>query len=526
MASTPDSSPRRVGLLGRLFLIVLAAFGVLLSVMGGVAVVATQQSTAILLPAQASTYVAILEAAFAALPRDARGLPTADSLRPLREQLRARRPELRFELVVDEGMLDGRVHTEIQRRAAAAIREAPARPYYEFVGPPDTGGLSYFVALNGDPAALLELDVPVTSLRQTSNELTIAAAGTFGGVMILIAIALFFALRRTTVRVTRLARSVAHLAASSDFATPIEADGGNDEISELGASVEALARLLRSTLATLQESSNKLATAGQGLTDSAAEQATLLAEHAQFIQEAVASAEEIRRTSETAAERAEAVLEAADRAGRLGQAGDAAVRGTLEALGGIREEVGEMGGRIAVLAERAQQISGITQSVKDLADSSNMLALNAAIEAVRSGEQGKGFALVAREMRSLADQSIRATERVREILDDITSAIRQVSAISDRGSQRIEAGLDQLARSGASLRDLAQVAGESSQSARVIAAAVRQQNVGIVQIARALADQGQLTRRTADGLARTRASAQVLQEVTSQVKHLLHGYRL
>jgi hypothetical protein len=178
------------------------------------------------------------------------------------------------------------------------------------------------------------------------------------------------------------------------------------------------------------------------------------------------------------------------------------------------------------LAERAHQISDITQSVKDIADSSNMLSLNAAIEAVRSGEAGKGFALLAREMRSLADQSIKATERVREILDDVGAAIRQATAISDRGTQQIQTGLDQLARSGESVQALVAMVSESSQSARVIAAAVRQQNAGIVQIVRSIADQRALAERTSEGLTLTQTHADALQALTRQVSELLKSYRI
>ena len=212
-------------------------------------------------------------------------------------------------------------------------------------------------------------------------------------------------------------------------------------------------------------------------------------------------------------------------AGELGDTGESAVQQTLEALGEIRTQVMEMGEQVAVVAERAHQISSITQSVKDIADSSNMLALNAAIEAVRSGEQGKGFALVAREMRSLADQSIKATERVREILEDVGVAIDQATAISSRGTQKIETGLGQLTQSGESVRALARVVSESSQSARVIAAAVRQQNVGIVQIARSIADQRALAERTTEGLALTQAHADDLQALTHEVSELLKAYR-
>src|SRR5205823_5185129 len=123
-----------------------------------------------------------------------------------------------------------------------------------------------------------------------------------------------------------------------------------------------------------------------------------------------------------------------------------------------------------------RQIRGITETVKDLADQSNMLALNAAIEAVRSGEHGKGFAVVAREIRSLADQSIQATNRVRDILEDLGATIEGAVSITERGKQKMESSIALVRTSGDSLRELSGIVKDTSSAVRQIAAAVSQQN--------------------------------------------------
>ena len=145
-----------------------------------------------------------------------------------------------------------------------------------------------------------------------------------------------------------------------------------------------------------------------------------------------------------------------------------------------------MARRIFALDERTREVSGIVDSVKDLADQSNMLALNAAIEAVRSGEHGKGFSVVAREIRALADQSIQATSRVRELLDDIGSSVSAAVRITERGAERMESGLAQVRTSGQNLKELANIVQDNASAVRQIAAAVNQQNVGISQITQAV----------------------------------------
>src|SRR5581483_5057036 len=139
-----------------------------------------------------------------------------------------------------------------------------------------------------------------------------------------------------------------------------------------------------------------------------------------------------------------------------------------KSLGGlteIRAQVDEIAQKIAQLSERTQQIGGITQTVKDLADQSNMLALNAAIEAVRSGEHGKGFAVVAREIRSLADQSIAATRPVGEILDTLGGSIQSAVQMTEQGSRAIGDGLSRVKDSGDNLRGLLALTRENVDSA-------------------------------------------------------------
>src|SRR5204863_3969142 len=159
--------------------------------------------------------------------------------------------------------------------------------------------------------------------------------------------------------------------------------------------------------------------------------------------ETQATAQEIKQTSQLAAQKAESVLKVAEHADSVGRSGETAIEHSLGGLTDIRAQFQEVARCIRELNERTIQIGGITQTVKDLADQSNMLALNAAIEAVRSGEHGKGFAVVAREIRSLADQSIQATNRAREILEDISGSIRGSVAMTARSSQKIEGGLAQ-----------------------------------------------------------------------------------
>ena len=310
-----------------------------------------------------------------------------------------------------------------------------------------------------------------------------------------------------------------------DLTQAIEVDAG-DEVGELAEAFAQMVEKLKEVLRALQESVQLLTNAGGELSQSTNDQSQTITRQATALQETQVTAQEIKQTSLLAAQKAETVLKLTEKADQVSSQGEAAIEQSLGGLTDIRAQVDEIAQKIAQLSERTQQIGGITQTVKDLADQSNMLALNAAIEAVRSGEHGKGFAVVAREIRSLADQSIQATNRVREILEDIGGAIRVAVSITERGSQKIEGGLLQVKQSGENLRELSNIVKDNSSAVRQIAAAVSQQNAGITQIFSAVTDQTRMMDETMRRLETTTQAASTLKELSERVSEVVGRFRV
>ncbi|MBN1207970.1 MAG: methyl-accepting chemotaxis protein, partial [Myxococcaceae bacterium] len=156
---------------------------------------------------------------------------------------------------------------------------------------------------------------------------------------------------------------------------------------------------------------------------------------------------------------------------------------------------------------------------------SNMLALNAAIEAVRSGEHGKGFGVVAREIRSLADRSIEATFRVREILDSVGRAVAETVSLTQRGAERMQSGLEQVRATGESLRELSALIGDNADAVRQIAGAVNQQDLGIAQIFGAVSELSRMMEDTERELDSTKNAAVMLDDVSRKLTEVVMRYR-
>lgn len=254
----------------------------------------------------------------------------------------------------------------------------------------------------------------------------------------------------------------------------------------------------------------ELASAVQQLRASNEDQSEGVSRQAAAIFQADAAVAELRVNSQMTAERAGELATASVSAQQVGREGAAAIERTLSNLEAIRGEVSEMAQRILALDERTRVIAGIVDTVKALADQSNMLAVNAAIEAARSGEQGKGFSVVAREVRNLADQSIQATQRIREVLDSLSASMRETAQLSERGEERVRSSLDTARTSGAQLQQLATIIGDTSANVQVIAAAVQQQDGETRAIAGIIQELSNQMQRTLQSVKETQSVAQAV----------------
>ena len=381
-----------------------------------------------------------------------------------------------------------------------------------------------FKDADGRPVGSLNLFYTTRSLQENMRQ---------GFVFVVLGIAITLALfgvgvtlvtRRILRPIRELTRAAQAVVTKGDLRQNLSVSS-SDEIGQLSTAFAQMVVKLRDALGNLQSTSQRLDTSVVALTSSNDEQGKTLSRQAAALQETQTTAQEIKQTSSLTEQKATSVLEAMGRAEEISRSGETAVEQSLTGLSDIRDGVQQISARINQLGERAQQIAGITNTVKDLADQSNMLALNAAIEAVRSGEHGKGFAVVAREIRSLADQSIQATERVREILNDIT---RRDPGRGLHDPVRLQPDRERAAckskSSGDSLRELSGIVGQNFAAARQIAAAVSQQNTGIAQIFTAVNDLSKMMDDSMARLASTNQAAVAVGEVSQRAAGIVKEY--
>ncbi|MCP3163058.1 methyl-accepting chemotaxis protein [Myxococcus qinghaiensis] len=370
---------------------------------------------------------------------------------------------------------------------------------------------------------VLARDEKTESSRFTTAVLLIVGLGLFtalaaGGVILLL-------VRRMTGPLRELTAAAARVVAEGDFRGTLEVHS-QDEIGRLAASFAEMMVQLRSLLMALKGSAEQLESASAQLSESASVQNEAVSQQAVALHETQLAAQQLQESSRAAARRVVTIQREAERASGFGEAGEAAVSGSVGGLTHIRSHVEQIGRTITVLHQRTRLVGDITRTVKDLADQSNVLALNASIEAARSGDQGRAFSVVARQMRSLADQSAGATTRVQGILGDIGKAISEAVRISEGGAREVEGGLEQVQAAGESLRSLAGIIQSNGQTVKSISDAVRQQDAGIAELFAALSSMTDVADQIVDRMAASEQAAIQLSAASGELSAIVGRYQL
>ncbi|MBV9125950.1 MAG: chemotaxis protein, partial [Planctomycetes bacterium] len=190
---------------------------------------------------------------------------------------------------------------------------------------------------------------------------------------------------------------------------------------------------------------------------------------------------------------------------------------SVAALNTLKDQVEATAENIVALAEQAQTIGDIIASVNDIAEQTNLLALNAAIEASRAGEHGKGFSVVAGEVKALADQSKKATAQVRQILGEIQKATNTAVLSTEAVTKGVQEAIKVSTQTSDTINTLAETLQAASQATVQIVASAGQQSAGMTQIHQAMTNLDQVTRQNLIATRQVEQAAQNLNALGTQL---------
>ncbi len=253
----------------------------------------------------------------------------------------------------------------------------------------------------------------------------------------------------------------------------------------------------------------------------ASQVAASAAQTAASTNETTVTVEEVKQTAMLASEKASHVVESVQGAVKVTESGIDQVEGTITGIERMHDSMDVVFETISRLSERALAAGDVIAAVNDLAERSNLLSVNASIEAAKAGEYGKGFTVVAQEVKSLAEQSKQAVAQVRTILGEIQKASETAVRAAEQGRDSIEAGRKQSVEAGEVIQNLAEGAGEVAQSAVQISASSRQQLAGMEQISQAIASINEAGNQSVAGTRQVEQEVKHLQDLALQLKKLV-----
>lgn len=302
--------------------------------------------------------------------------------------------------------------------------------------------------------------------------------------------------------------------------------GGSNETGQLLTAFGRMQRSLHEVLGGVRSSSGDLSQSALQLQENAAQVSQASQQQSEAASAMAAAVEELTTSIEQVAQRAQQAQASADQTRDQSRQGSSVVRNTANEMRAIASKVRDSAEMTRKLGERSQAIDSIVGTIRDIADQTNLLALNAAIEAARAGEQGRGFAVVADEVRKLAERTSQSTQQIGGLIATIRSEIEVVVGDMQSGEVQMESGVALAEQAQSAIDAISNNANEINQLVHDISLALKEQTVASQDVARNVEQVAQLSEENSRAVMQTADATVHLKTLASQLDKAVHSFRL
>lgn len=313
--------------------------------------------------------------------------------------------------------------------------------------------------------------------------------------------------------------------ASGDLTVEIDVKQ-KDEIGILANTLKNMATNLKNIISETKNGINVLSTSSSEILTTVTEISSGAAESATAVSETTTTIEEVRQTAMVSNQKAEVLMESSQKAANSVEKGRESIHDVIESMNRIDDQMGIISDTVIKLSEQNRTISEITSSVADIADQSNLLAVNAAIEAAKAGEHGRGFTVVAQEIRILADQSKKSTAQIKDILNEINKSVNQAVGVTEEGNRTVDEGIRLVNQSGEVIEILSENVEETTQASLQILSSNQQQMAGMDQIVPAMENIKQASEQNVTGMKQTQSAANDLNNLGQKLKEIVERFKV
>lgn len=316
---------------------------------------------------------------------------------------------------------------------------------------------------------------------------------------------------------------VAEVVASGNLTHDIQVLG-QDEPASLLRALKTMQQRLRSTIQAISDSSNQLASASEQLNVVTEETTLRLHQQSNEIEQAATAVNEMTAAVDEVARNAVTTSEASRESDLTARHGREQVIKTVDSIGHLAQDVTTTAGEIEALANKVRDISKVLDVIRSIAEQTNLLALNAAIEAARAGEAGRGFAVVADEVRALAHRTQQSTQEIEQMVSGIQQGTDKTVMAMQISNDRARDTLEVARAAGEALEEIAVAISQISERNLVIASASEEQAQVAREVDRNLVNIRDLSLQTAAGANQTSASSQDLSRLAVDLNTLVSRF--
>lgn len=319
---------------------------------------------------------------------------------------------------------------------------------------------------------------------------------------------------------------VARQVASGDLTHEDLKIHAEDEIGELARSINEMQANLREMIGSVSASIERIATASEQLSANASSQAQGAGVQKERTDQVAEAMQGMSLTVAEVAENSIHASEASRKAADTARQGGVIVEDTLVKMRVIDDSVEQTAKKVEELGRSSNQIGEIIGTIDDIADQTNLLALNAAIEAARAGEQGRGFAVVADEVRKLAERTRRATKEITQMIQTIQTETHDAVEVMQSGTLQVKLGVESTTRAGAALREIIQTSEAAGAMVAAIATAAAEQQAATEEISANIEQIAEITQGAAAGAEESARAVHELSTLAMDLQSMVGKFKV